>query len=78
MRIGELLVAAKLVSADQIDAVLKLQMTEGGRLGQHLVALGAIESAVLDAFLKAIPPVPLSIAETGISETELLNLLLDV
>jgi energy-coupling factor transporter ATP-binding protein EcfA2 len=76
MRIGELLVAANLVSAADIDAALNRQATQGGRLGPNLVALGAIGYEALEAFLEAIPPVPLSIAETGISETELLNLLL--
>jgi hypothetical protein len=76
MRIGELLVAAKLVSAADIDAALNRQATQGGRLGPNLVALGVIGYDALEAFLEAIPPVPLSIAETGISETELLNLLL--
>ncbi len=76
MRIGELLVAAKLVTAADIDAALNLQITQGGRLGENLVSLGVIKAGVIEAFLEAIPPVPLSIAQTGIGETELLNLLL--
>jgi hypothetical protein len=76
MRIGEILVAAKLVSASQADAAVKRQIAEGGRLGQNLVALGAIDPAVIEGFLKAAPPAPESIAETGISERDLLNLLL--
>ena len=76
MRIGELLVAAKLVTAEQIDEALKLQATQGGRLGQLLVAIGAIDAEAIDAFFFAIPPVPLTIEATGISETILLDLLL--
>ena len=76
MRIGELLVAAKLVTAADIDAALNRQAPQGGRLGQHLVAMGAIDHAQIEAFLSAIPPVPLTIAATGISEPILLDLLM--
>jgi hypothetical protein len=76
MRIGELLVAAKLVTAADIDSALKLQATQGGRLGQVLVSIGAIDAATIEAFFSAIPPVPLTIEATGVSETILLDLLL--
>lgn len=78
MRIGELLVAARLVSPSEIDSALARQMTHGGLLGQNLVALGVIKADVIERFLAAIPPVPLSIEETGIPQTELLNLLLKI
>ena len=78
MRIGDLLVAANLVRPPDIDAAVKRQLAQGGRLGESLVALGAIKAEVLDAFLNQVPPVPMSVAETGISPTELLNLLMKI
>jgi hypothetical protein len=78
MRIGDLLVAANLVKPQDIDAGVTRQLAEGGRLGESLVALGFIEARVLEAFLNQVPPVPMSIVETGIGETELLNLLMKI
>lgn len=76
MRIGELLIAARLVTPGQIDEALRLQQVDGGRIGQKLIDIGAIDAAALAKFSHHIPRAPVSIAETGISETELLNLLL--
>lgn len=78
MRIGELLVASKLVSKGQIDAALNRQVTHGGVLGQNLVSLGAIEQDVLDRFLAAIPKAPLSVEATGLDQADLIDLLLRV
>jgi hypothetical protein len=44
MRIGDLLVAARLVKPEDIDAALKRQLASGGRLGESLVALGVIKA----------------------------------
>jgi len=78
MRIGDLLVAANLVKPQDIDAAVTRQLAQGGRLGESLVALGAIKAEVLEAFLKQVPPVPMSVADTGLSETDLLNLLMKI
>lgn len=78
MRIGDLLVAARLVKPEEIDEAVKRQLAQGGRLGASLVAIGAIKADVLEAFLNQVPPVPMSIAETGIGETDLLNLLMKI
>ena len=48
----------------------------GGRLGDNLVAIGAIERDVLSGFLGRIPAEPKDIAATGIDETDLLALLM--
>ncbi|HWD57050.1 MAG TPA: tetratricopeptide repeat protein [Stellaceae bacterium] len=42
MRLGELLVGQGLVSQEQIAIALERQKREGGRVGNHLVAIGAI------------------------------------
>lgn len=75
MQLGDLLIRAKLVTEDQVTAALELQADCGGRLGDHLVAMGALEQAALDAFLHRMPAEPANIAGTKIDETELLTLL---
>jgi len=76
MRLGDLLVRAKLVSADQVATALQLQTRHGGRLGDHLVASGAVTRHALDAFLHRMPAEPRDLAGTGIEPNELLALLL--
>lgn len=78
MRIGELLVAAKLVSQKDVDAALERQLSSGGRLGDNLVELGILDREQLDAFLKRLPPEPTSIEETGLGENTLLELLMKI
>ena len=45
-------------------------------MGDNLVAIGAIDQAVLDEFIHRIPNEPKDIAATGVDETELLALLM--
>jgi hypothetical protein len=42
MRIGELLIGKGLVTSAQLEAALERQRHLGGRLGNHLIALGAL------------------------------------
>jgi hypothetical protein len=76
MRLGDLLTRAKLVTPEQVAEALRLQMAKGGRLGVHLIAMGAITQAALDGFLHKTPTEPESLAATGLSESELLSLLI--
>jgi DNA polymerase III delta prime subunit len=76
MRLGDLLLQAKLVTPQQIARAVVLQAENGGRLGDHLIAEGAITPDTLNSFFHRIPPDPLDIAATGIEENELLSLLL--
>ena len=78
MRLGDLLVRAKLVTEKDVAAALERLKKHGGRLGDNLVAIGAIDQAVLDGFIHRIPKEPKDIAATGIEETELLALLMKV
>lgn len=73
---GDLLIRARLVTAAQVTTALALQGERGGRLGDHLVAAGAIDRAALDAFLHRMPAEPSDIRATKIDENELLSLLL--
>ncbi|MDR3798716.1 MAG: hypothetical protein P4K93_11205 [Terracidiphilus sp.] len=74
MRLGDLLIRAKLITEKDVAAALERLKTLGGRMGDHLVAIGAIDQAVLDGFIHRIPKEPKDIAASGIEETELLAL----
>jgi hypothetical protein len=76
LRLGDLLISGKLVTQAQVDIAIARQQETGGRLGEQLVAIGAITAESLEAFLNNIPAEPESIDATGISATELLILLL--
>lgn len=76
MRIGDLLVRVKLVSAEDVERALARQAELGGRLGDNLIAIGAITKEALDGFLHRIPTEPADIAATGVDENELLALLM--
>lgn len=56
MRLGDLLIQAKLVTVAQVAEAIELQADLGGRLGLRLVEMGAIEQKVLDA--QAAPSIP--------------------
>jgi hypothetical protein len=76
MRLGDLLIQARLVTVEDVARALDHQTRSGGRLGDTLVAMGVIEQRVLEGFLKRIPVEPASIAESKIDELELLGLLM--
>ena len=76
MRIGELLVAAGLVSHEDIDQAVDRQHEAGGRLGPALVAIGAISAADLAQFVDGVPVEPTTLAETGLPEAFVIDLLL--
>jgi hypothetical protein len=76
MRLGDLLVQAKLVTDEDVARALEVQAHGGGRLGDLLVASGAITHAKLEAFLHRIPAEPENIAATNIDSTDLLILLM--
>jgi hypothetical protein len=78
MRLGDLLIQAKLVTMEQITTALQLQAEQGGRLGDHLVASGVLARETLNAFLHRMPSEPADAAATGISEIDLLRLLMKV
>src|SRR5207237_4582822 len=62
--------------APDIDAALGRQLTEGGRLGDNLIAMGRLTAEQLAEVMNTAPAVPASLEETGISQRSLLNLLL--
>lgn len=76
--IGELLVREGVISVAQLNKALTQQKQQGGRLGDSLVALGYISPAELKQFFNVVPPVPLKIDQTGLSEMFLIDLLLKI
>ena len=76
MSLGGLLVGRGLVTRADVDAALERQRVEGGRLGDNLIALGLLTAEQILAVIHSAPPIPTAISETGISQRNLLNLLL--
>lgn len=52
MRLGEILVGRGLVSQEEVDTALARQRAEGGRLGNHLAAAGALTVVELLSVLR--------------------------
>lgn len=50
-RLGEMLLAEKLIKADQLEEALEAQVVHGGRLGTNLVELGFLQEAELARML---------------------------
>jgi predicted ATPase with chaperone activity len=76
MRLTEILVGQRLLAVADIDAALERQRLEGGRLGENLIALGMITAEQLASATRDTPVRPRSISQTGISQRNLLSLLL--
>jgi hypothetical protein len=76
MRLGDLLIKARLVTAEHLARALALHAAKGGRLGDHLVAIGALTQVALDAFLHRMPAEPATLADTRIELNSLLALLM--
>lgn len=76
MRLGDLLIEAGLVRPEDVFRALDRLVEQGGRLGDNLVAIGAIDPGILENFIHRIPTEPLDIPSSGIDELELMSLLL--
>ncbi|MGA7885604.1 MAG: hypothetical protein WCA44_07670, partial [Acidobacteriaceae bacterium] len=76
LRLGDLLVRGKVVTLEDISRAIERQASQGGRLGENLIAMGAITQDALDAFLHRLPAEPADIPTTGIDELDLLGLMM--
>ncbi|MBA4143286.1 MAG: ATPase [Nitrosospira sp.] len=74
--IGGLLVREGLVSSVQLGQALCRQQEINGRLGDALVSLGFLTTSQIDEFFHPVPRAPLKVADTGLSEAFLTDLLL--
>lgn len=55
MRLGDLLIRAKVITEGDVAKALERMAAHGGRLGDNLVAIGALDRRVLDGFIHRIP-----------------------
>jgi energy-coupling factor transporter ATP-binding protein EcfA2 len=76
MRLGDLLIRVNLVNEEDVAKALARQVEHGGRLGDNLVAIGAIERKSLDGFIHRTPAEPANMAGTGLDDNDLLALLM--
>lgn len=76
MPLRETLIRRGLVTDADVETALDRQRTEGGDLGDNLVALGRLTEAQLAKVKSVAPPIPADLAATGISPRNLLGLLL--
>jgi hypothetical protein len=80
MRLGEILLGRGVVSLPQLHSALEIQKRDGGRLGDILVSQNVLTqeqvTSVIAAVARATPPMPRTIADTGISLGRLFNLMI--
>lgn len=76
MQLGDMLISKGLVTQGDVETALERQVREGGRLGENLIAMGLVTAEQIAAVLNSAPSIPQSVAETGISERNLLYLML--
>ncbi len=65
-----------MVTAEEINRAVEHQSVHGGRLGESLVATGAITQSKLEGFLDRLPAEPADVAATGLEGTDLMGLLM--
>lgn len=78
MRLGDLLVRGKRVTEQDVQRALAYGRVNGGRLGDNLVAIGAIDERTLSSFINRIPREPKDTAATGIDSSDLIALLMKI
>jgi energy-coupling factor transporter ATP-binding protein EcfA2 len=76
MQLGDMLIARGLVTQADLEEAMARQVREGGRLGENLVAMGVVTADQIAETINAAPPIPSTLAETGISERNLTYLML--
>ncbi|WP_373083750.1 hypothetical protein [Sneathiella sp.] len=74
MLIGDILLAHNLVTPEDINIAIHRQKENGGRLGDNLVALGALTREQLDKAIYEAPPAPKSVEDTGIPLANLMRI----
>lgn len=65
--LGEKMLEEHAVTRQQLREALGRQRLHGGRLGQNLVALGYLSEDKLGTFFHRTPPVPATLADTGLN-----------
>src|SRR5438093_80916 len=76
MQLGDMLITRGLVTPADLDAAIEYQVKEGGRLGESLIALGMVTADQIAEVVNSAPAIPTTLEETGISDCNLLNLMI--
>ena len=76
MQLSDLLIAAHLITEEELGRAMALHAQRGGRPGDSILAALPEKAEALRRFFDNLPPEPRDVAETGIDETELLSLLI--
>jgi hypothetical protein len=76
MQLGDMLISRGLVSPADIEAALARQTKDGGRLGENLIEMGVVTADQIAAVVNSAPAIPTTVAESGISERNLLYLMI--
>lgn len=76
LRLGDLLIRAKLVTEQDVAKAVARVEVHGGRLGDNLIALGVIGQRTLDRFLHRVPKEPKDLKAMQIDPVELMSLLI--
>lgn len=65
-QLGKRLLEKKLISEKQLKKALNRQRIKGGRLGQNLCDMGFIQEEKLDRVFHPVPPMPQTVAASGL------------
>ncbi len=74
MKLGNILVAKGLLTAEDITRAIDHQNENGGRLGESIIALGLLTKEQIEKVLADAPQAPITVADTGIDQVFLLEL----
>ena len=75
MLLGDILVSKGLVKREQVDQAIERQNTEGGRLGENLIAMGVISAEGIDEVMNEWPQQPRNLDDIDVDESLLLGLI---
>jgi predicted ATPase with chaperone activity len=76
MLLGDILVSKGLITREQVNQAVERQTAEGGRLGENLIAVGAISPEVLQEVMEEWPQQPRNLDDIDIDETIILGLII--
>ncbi len=74
MKIGNILVAKGLATVADINRATEHQLTNGGRIGDSIVALGILTNEQIEKVLSEAPQAPVALADIGVDPAGLLEL----
>jgi energy-coupling factor transporter ATP-binding protein EcfA2/predicted transcriptional regulator len=75
-QLGQKLVKEGIITSEELESALERQKTHGGRVGQNLIALGYLDEETLEKFFRRNPPIPMTIADTGLDAAQVADLLM--